>query len=290
MRILTCLLALLLSPALVAQITIQVKPNRTEYIAYEPINLTVTIQNQTGRPLSLRNSPTGNWIEFVVRNQNGNIVNIVNQPSYAGTSIPTAESVKSSFTLNNSYDLGEPGNYSVYAVVRTPQQAAGKGSRSAASYFTVNRGSVKWRTRVGVPGSAGDQVEYRIITTNSSSGTPPQLYVQVEDIKSGRILSSYSMGRYIRFREPIKITDKHNNLHVLFLSSPELYCHTTVNPAGETTSRKYHKAQGSTRPSLVAQADGSALVTNSKLYDPQQEREENNKFHNLSEIPGNFEQ
>ena len=140
MRILTLLTALLLSPSLLAQVIVHVKPNRKEYVAYEPIKLSVTIQNQTGRPLSLRNSQSNNWIEFVVRNQNGRIVNSAKPESYAPTSVDTAESIKSSFTLNNSYSLDQPGNYSVYAIVRTPSQTANQGSRSAATSFTVNRG------------------------------------------------------------------------------------------------------------------------------------------------------
>lgn len=288
MRILILLAALLISPNLLAQVSVGVKANHKQYLSYEPIQVTVTIANQTGGPLTLKNFEGNSWIEFVVRNQSGRVINKVRQNSYAGTTIPTSERIKSNFTLNNSYDLAQPGNYSVYAVVRTPKQGHSEGTRSAATYFTVNRGVPSWRTKVGVPGMAGDEREYRIISYRGDS--TPQIYVQVEDVKRGTMLATYSMGSTLSFRKSLKAIDRENNLHVLFLTTPELYCHTIVNTSGKTTKRLYHKSIGNTHPALLTHNDGSVSVINSKPYDPAKEQEERKKFHKLSEMPEGFEQ
>ena len=291
MRILILLTALLLSPSLLAQLSVKIKPTRSEYISYESVKLEVSIRNQSGRQLNLHNSATnGGWIEFVVRNQSGRLVHTVKKQSYAPTSIATAENVKSTFTLSNSFNLDQPGNYSVSAIVRTPNQSGDQGTRSASCYFTVNRGAITWRSKVGVPGLSGDEREYRIIESGSSRSTAPQLYIQVEDVKKGQMLATYPMGKYLSFRRPQKAIDRKNNLHVLFLTTPKLYCHTVVNPSGNTIKRNYLKAFNSTHPTLITEANGTVFVNNATVYDPQKEREENSKFHNLSEVPGGFEQ
>ncbi|MEO1856785.1 MAG: hypothetical protein ABGY95_05385 [Rubritalea sp.] len=288
MRLLIFLTTLLINQSLFAQVSIGVKANNKQYLSYEPIRVTVTISNQTGSPLTLRNTGGNNWVEFVVRNQSGRVINKVKNISYKGTTIPTAERINSSFVLNNSYDLAQPGNYSVYAVVRTPQQGHSEGTRSAATYFTVNRGVPSWRTKVGVPGVAGDEREYRILNY-SGSGTP-QIYVQVEDIKRGHILATYSLGRILSYRKALKAIDRSNNLHVLFLTTPELYCHTVVNTSGKTTKRNYYKGVGNTHPTLFTHNDGGVSVTNAKFYDPAKEMEEKTKYHKLSEMPEGYEQ
>lgn len=288
MRIFILFAALLFSPSLFAQVSVGVKANHKQYLSYEPIQIAVTIANQTGGPLTLKNFEGNSWIEFVVRNQSGRVINKVKQSSYAGTTIPTAERIKSNFTLNNSYDLAQPGNYSVYAVVRTPKQGHSEGTRSAATYFTVNRGVPSWRTKVGVPGMAGDEREYRIISYRGDS--TPQIYIQVEDVKRGTMLATYSMGSTLSFRKSLKAIDRENNLHVLFLTTPELYCYTIVNTSGKTIKRLYHKSIGNTHPALLTHNDGSVSVINSKLYDPAKEQQERQKFHKLSEMPEGFEQ
>ncbi len=288
MRLILFLTSLLISQSLYAQISVAVKANNKQYLSYEPIHVTVTIANQTGSPLTLRNTGGNSWVEFVVRNQSGRVINKVKETSYKGTTIPTAERINSSFVLNNSYDLAQPGNYSVYAVVRTQKQGHSEGSRSAATYFTVNRGVPSWRTKVGVPGVAGDEREYRILNY-SGSGTP-QIYVQIEDVKRGHMIATYSMGRILSFRKALKAIDRSNNLHVLFLTTPELYCHTIVNTSGKTTKRNYYKSVGNTHPGLITHNDGGVSVINAAFYDPAKEMEEKKKYHKLSELPAGYEQ
>ena len=291
MRILILLTALLLSPSLFAQLSVSIKPSRDQFISYEPLKVEVSIRNQSGRLLNLKNTPTnGGWIEFVVRSRSGRTVQSLSKQAYSPTRIATGQNIKSTFTLNNTFSLDLPGNYTVYAIVRTADETIDQGTRSAAAHFTVNRGNVTWRSKVGVAGASGDQREYRIIETRSGRNTPPQIYIQVEDVKKVRILATYPMGSYLSFRKPLKTLDRKNNLHVLFLATPKLSRHTVINTSGKTIKRTYLKSIGNAQPTLVTQADGAVYVSNAVVYDAEQERKENEKFHNLSEIPGGFEQ
>lgn len=289
MRLLLLLTTLLMSQTVFGQLSASLKANKDQFVAFEPVDVTVTITNLSGQPLTLHNKMNQPWIEFFVKDHTGRNVLALKEVSYSPISIPTGQTISSTFTLNNSFNLTNPGNYSVFGVVRMPGEDARSGTRTTTSHFSVTRGTVVWSQNVGVPGTAGDQRSYRIISF-SGNQEYPELYIQVEDEKRGRMLATYSMGRYITFRKFQTAMDSANNLHVLFQTSPALACHTVVNPAGKTIKRNYHKNAATGAPRLIPATTGEVTVTNSIPYDPQKEAEEKAKFHGLSEVPGGFEQ
>lgn len=287
MKHLLLLIALLTSSAF-GQVNVGIKSNRKNFIAYEPIRITVNLQNLAGQPLSLHNSFDRPWIEFVVTDHSGEVISPIEQIAYPAVSIPTGQAVSSTFLLNNAFDFSNPGNYSCYAIVRTPNDGDKGGSRSQNIHFSISRGLVSWQQKVGVPGVQGEERAYRII--NSAGDGTPYIYVQVEDTKRGRMLATYSMGKHLAFRKSIQMIDNTNNLHVLFQITPQLHCHTVVATSGKTIRRQYHKAGEVGIPQLVSAENGQIDVANSIPYDPVKAAEENAKFHNLSEIPGGIEQ
>ena len=187
------------------------------------------------------------------------------------------------FTLNTMYDLSPSGNYTAYAIVRMPGQDMTQGIRSNKVHFTINKGHATWRQRAGVPGTRGGTIEYRIM--NVANGDRSDLYVQVEDVKRSRILATYSMGRSLTFSNYKATLDSKSNLHVLFLTSPTLHCHTVVNYAGKTILREYHKKASGGSPRLVTVPSGQVGVANSILYDPAKEAKKRSQIHKLSELP-----
>jgi len=288
MRLLILLTALLLSSTAFAQLNIRLKPNRKQFVAYEPIQITAYISNLAGRPITLSNRLNLPWIEFYITNHVGKTVTPLRRSTYSALPLPTGQTVSSSFTLNNSFNLTEPGNYSVYAIVRMPGQSAREGSRSSASHFSITKGLVAWSQPVGVPGTAGDQRKYKLIKFRGEDH--PELYLQIEDIKRGRIIATYSLGRHIPFRKFSTAFDSSNNLNVLFQTTPALACHTVVNPSGKVLKRGYHKNASVGAPRLITDQNGIVSVINSIPYDPQKEAAEKAKFHGISEIPGGIQQ
>lgn len=289
MRILLLLATLLMSQTVFGQLSATLKANRQQFVAFEPVNVTVTITNLSGQPLTLHNKTNQPWIEFFVKDHTGRNVLATNDVSYSPISIPTGQTISSTFTLNKSFNLTNPGNYTVFGVVRMPGEDARSGTRTTSAHFSVTRGVVAWSQSVGVPGTAGDKRVYRLISFGGNQEYP-ELYVQVEDERRGRMLATYSMGRYITFRKFQTALDGENNLHVLFQTNPSVACHTVVNPAGTTIKRNYHKNAATGNPRLVPATTGEVAVVNSIPYDPQKEAEEKAKFHGLSEVPGGFEQ
>ena len=267
-----------------SQIIVSAKMSKKQYVAYEDVKLAVTMTNRAGQPIDFVNKIRSKWVEFVVERGTGQTVFEIQNAVYAPVKLNTGETRTSSFRLNNSYDLSEPGNYTAYAIVRMPGQNAGEGTRSKKVFFTVIKGYPTWKQRAGVPGSPGDTREYRVLNVTSNEFT--ELYVQVEDVKRGKMLATYSMGRNLAFRDFAATLDNKNRLHVLFLTSPTIYSHSVVDASGKTVRRQYHKkGSGGTSPKLITTGSGVVGVMNSTPYDPKKVEDMRSKIHNLSELP-----
>jgi len=267
-----------------AQIHVQAKAAKKEFLAFEKAKLNITITNRAGQPITFKNTRDARWIEFVVEKNAGDPIHAAKMTSYKAPTVATGRSVTSTFTINTAYDLSQPGNYSAYAIVRLPGQSVKEGFRSNKVFFSIVKGFVAWRQKAGVPGTAAETREYRLI--NVAGNERSDLFVQVEDVKRGRMLVTYSMGRNLNFRKFKATLDSKNNLHVLFLTSPTLHCHTVVNPNGKTVRREYHKkAPSGLSPQLITTNTGIVGVVNSTIYNPKKEQEQRRQIHNLSELP-----
>lgn len=278
------MLVLIQAQDVFSQVVVSAKISKKQFVAYEDVNLSVTMTNRAGQPIDFANKMRRKWIEFIVERGTGQTVFAVQDAVYAPLLLNTGETKTSSFRLNNSYDLSEPGNYTAYAIVRLPGQTAEEGTRTAKVHFTVIKGIAAWKQRAGVPGAPGDTREYRLI--NVTSDTATELYVQVEDIKRGKMLATYSMGRNLAFRDFSATLDNQNRLNVLFRTTPTIYSHTVVDASGKTVSRQYHKkgAEG-VAPKLITTDSGIVGVMDSIPYDPQKEQDLRSQIHNLSELP-----
>jgi len=267
-----------------AQLHLHCVPAKSDFIAYEDTKIHVTITNKSGQPLNLRNTSKAKWIEFIVEKGVGKPIHSARNFQYNNTTIPTGKSITSSFSINQAYDLSQPGNYSAYAIVRTPGQTLDQGFRSKRIFFNITKGFASWKQRVGAPGIKGSIREFRIMNVINKENS--QLYVQLEDIEKRQVLATFSMGRYLNFRKFEATFDKQNNLHVLFLTQPTLHCHTVINTKGKTILREYHK-KGPTglSPNLTTTVNGVVGVLNSTLYNPEEKTEQRKRLHNLSELP-----
>ena len=278
------MLVLLQSKTANSQILLSAKMSKKQYLAYEDVNLSVTMTNRAGQPIDFVNKLRRNWVEFIVERGTGQTVFAIQDAVFTPARLNTGETKTSSFRLNNSYDLSQPGNYTAYAIVRMPGQGVQEGTRSNKVHFTVINGHASWKQRAGVPGSPGDTREYRILNVSSNRFT--ELFVQVEDVKRGKMLATYSMGRNLAFRDYTATLDNKNRLNVLFLTTPTIYSHTVVDASGKTVRRQYHKkGSGGKTPKLITTSSGVVGVMNSIPYDPKKEYDLRSQIHNLSELP-----
>ena len=271
-------LAFMLSSHLQAQISVRVQMEKKTFVSYEHVKAIVSITNRSGRPLRLASTRNRSWIEFDVK-RNGKELTASRNSLHGTTIVNTGATVQSSFDLSQSFGLTTPANYSIKATVHVDEQSAA--FRSNNSFFTVNKGLSIFRSRYGDPSDPSKIREYNVI---SSQDEKSYLYIQVREPLKDKILNTYQLGEYLRFRKPQFQVDRHNHLHTLFPFSPDLWAHIQIGPDGQVLGREYVKAADST-PGLATDRNGSVVVLGASKYDPAAAQKKRAEIHKLSERP-----
>lgn len=275
-----CVLAV---PAM-AQVDVRLQMARNTFVAGEPVEVVVSITNQSGQDLTLQGTDRLNWISFTVMgaNRDGVPLSSARQPSFGAAKIPFGQTMSRKFDLAQFYPLREMGNFSVYAVVRLPGQT-NDGFISNRLLFNVSTARPYWTQKVGLPGKPGQMREFRVL--NFNNGRKTYLYGQVVNTKTGSPLQTHSLGEYLSFSKPAVALDNRQTMHVLYLIAPTIWSHARLGPDGSLLGSQLHKAAGSVNPQLFTMKDGSVQVGNSIPYDPKAEAEARGKVRKASERP-----
>jgi hypothetical protein len=270
-----------LTAAASAQMSVNLQMSQSQFLAGEAVLVVVTITNHTGGDLFLANSGRSPWLNMVVRRANGEPAAAVGRTDFGAVKIATGQSMSKTIDISGLYNLREPGSYSVAAVVQ--DASTGNGYTSNRLLFSCTNVRADWSQKVGVPGQSGKVHEYRVM--NFTSGTRSMIYVQVVDDKRGVSLQTLNLGQALLFRKPQAAVDKSQNLHLLYLATPEFYIHARVDVNGRFLGRELHKRGASGDPSLMTFADGSVKVAGSILYDAKAEADAKAKIRRISERP-----
>ena len=275
-------LAVLTAGAASAQLQVEIRMSKGEYVAHEQVAAVVTLTNRAGRDLILQGRGNLNWLSFEVWDSRGRPLS----PRRAGNimqaaRIPAGQSVSKKIDLNAIYPVNEPGRYRVRAGVRLFE---GDGSLFGSNTvgFNVTTARAFFTQRVGVPGSNKVR-EFRVLTFSGHQKT--ELYIQVQDVESGRMLQTQRLGEALLFRKPDATVDGANNLHILYLVSPATYCRVRVSPEGRLLGRDFHKRGTTGSPRLITFGNGEVKVAGGVPYDPKARKEAEGKIRRLSERP-----
>ncbi|QJE97028.1 hypothetical protein [Luteolibacter luteus] len=275
-----CVLAV---PAM-AQVDVRLQMARNTFVAGEPVEVVVSITNQSGQDLTLQGDSRQGWINFTVMgaNRDGVPLSALSQPAFGAAKIPFGQTMSRRFDLAQMYPLREMGNFSVYAVVRLPGQTR-DGFISNRLLFNISTARPYWTQKVGLPGKPGQMREFRVL--NFNNGRKTYLYGQVMNTKTGSALQTHSLGEYLSFSKPAVALDNRQTMHVLYLIAPTVWSHARIGPDGSLLGSQLHKAAGSINPQLFTMKDGSVQVGNSIPYDPKAEAEARGKVRKASERP-----
>lgn len=264
-RTLACALTLLATAITCqAQFSGSIKTLKRNHIVGEPVVVRVTLTNYTGREQVLHGKRMP-WISFIVKNSNGNPVIARAAAAPGPIRIEAGQTLARDFNLSQQFQLNEPGNYSVSAVIR-PNDESVEGATTQRAQFQLTEGRPYWSRKVGNVGPRGSTHDYRILQFRSDKAT--QMYVQIKDVQTGRTVRTAPLGNVLMMRKPSITVDGQRHLHVLFLTTPNTYLHYQISPMGEIVSRDMHRHASRGEPKLTATADGVVLVTNSVLHDP----------------------
>jgi hypothetical protein len=259
-------LLLLAAPAARAQIQIDLKLPRLQYIAYEPVVAHLVITNLAGRDVDLRDDNGQAWFGFEVTGGEGQPISPISNSVQPPLKIEAGKRVTQKINLTPMFSVHDFGVYRVRAHVYFAD--LNKFFYSQTRVFEVTDARPIWQKTVGVPEGTttnGTARTYSLMTNRFPDHT--SLYVRVEDKDSGMVYATYSLGRIIAFDSPQAEFDRDNQLHLLYCAAPRSWAYARVDLNGQLISHAAF-AETKTRPHLVHSADGAVKVAGGMMDAP----------------------
>ena len=267
------------------QITATLRLNKTQYVAGEAVVGVVTITNNSGQDQVFQTTSRMPWLDFVIKDSKGEPTTPKGRMTFGAVRIPAGQTMAREVVLNTQFQLSDPGNYSVYGVVRTPGQTT-EGYSTNRLLFNLSSARPYWTQKVGVKGDASKLREFRVL--NYSGNQKTELYIQVMDCATGTSIQTYSIGEVLMFRKPQITVDRDQILHVFFLSGPTMWTHVQADTSGKLLKREFHLRGPQGDPQLLTMADGRIGISNSIPYDPKAAAEAKAKVRKASDRPPGF--
>ena len=250
-----------------AQIQVDLKFKRLQYIAYEPVVATLAITNLAGRDVDLHDADGQSWFGFEVTGSEGQpIPPIATDNAQPPLKIEAGQKVTQRINLTPLYPVQDFGTYHVRAHIYFAD--LGKFFYSGTKVFEVTDARPIWQQTVGIPEGAsapGNARTYSLLTNRFPDHT--SLYVRVQDKDTGIVYATYSLGRAIAFEQPQAEIDNANQLHVLHCAAPRAWSYSRVGLNGELLAHSSFM-EAKTRPRLVHAANGEVAVRGGVLESP----------------------
>jgi hypothetical protein len=266
-RILAITCLLLFAAGAEAQIQVDLKFKRLQYIAYEPVVATLSITNLAGRDIDLHDADGQSWLGFEITGNEGQPVAPMSAESgQPSLKVGAGQRVTHQINLTPLYPVHDFGTYHVRTNVYFAD--LGKFFYSPTRVFEVTDARPIWQQTVGIPdgvAAAGNVRTYSLLTNRFPDHT--SLYVRVQDKDTGTVYATYSLGRAIAFEEPQAEIDHANQLHVLHCSAPRAWAYSRVGLNGELLAHSSFM-ETKTRPRLVRATNGDVAVRGGLLESP----------------------
>jgi hypothetical protein len=242
-----------------AQIQVDIKFARLQYIAYEPVIATVGITNLAGRDIELSNSDEQAWFGFEISGSEDQPIAASNQQlAQPPLRIEAGKRVTQKINLTPLYAIHDLGVYHARAYIHFPD--LNRFFYSPRKAFEITDARPIWQKTVGVPNDAsapGNVRTYSLMTNRFLDHTA--LYVRVEDRDTGIVYATESLGHIISMDEPQAQLDRENQLHVLHCSAPRSWAYTRIGLNGEVLDHSSF-LEAKTRPHLFHAPDGQVFV------------------------------
>ena len=249
-----------------AQIQVELKFPRLQYIAYEPVVANLVITNLAGRDVDLRDNGGQSWFGFEVTGSEDRSIAPISNAGTEPLNIAAGKRVTRKISLTPLFSVHDFGTYRVRAHIYFAD--LNKFFYSQTKVFEVTDARPIWQKTLGVPdggGENGNVRTYSLMTNRFPDHT--SLYVRVEDKDSGIVYATYSLGQLIALDEPQTEFDRSNQLHVLYCAAPRMWSYARVGLNGQLLSRASF-AETKTRPRLVHSEDGVVIISGGMIDTP----------------------
>lgn len=245
-----------------AQLTVELTIKRSLFIKNEPILATVTVNNLTGRDITLADTPQMPWFSFQV-NARGDRIIAPRNPNYGldPLDVPAGQSMRRSVNLTELYEIADFGIYRIRANIYFADAKKFYSSKSSA--IEITDGRLVWTRTVGSPTDDGTR-KFTILAHQQGEYT--MLYVRVEDRDSGVVHCVRELGRMLEGQPPLMEFDYANNLYVLQLIGQRDYLLSKIGINGEYLGQTRYAAPKS-RMYLRKQDNGQLEVVGGRRVD-----------------------
>ncbi len=275
-------ISLLCAGAAHAQLAASLRIPKKQHLAGEAVIAVVTITNHSGRDLVFQSDGRFQWMDFLVKKSNGNAVTPKSRVLFGPMKIAAGQTLAREVDLSQHFNLAEPGNFSVSAVIQQPGDPA-SGTSTNRAFFNQTPGRLYWSQKVGVSTGSGDTREFRVI--NFTGDSKSQIYAQIVDGGTGQFVRTFLLGDVLMLRKPLVTVDRQQRLHVMFLATPAMWVLCIIDTDGKLVDRQIHQRGPQGDPQLLTFADGSVRVVNSIPYDPKAAAEQRAKTRKASDRP-----
>jgi hypothetical protein len=260
-------LIFLLAATAQAQIQVELKFQRLQFIAHEPVVAILKIANLSGRDIDLRDDDGQRWFGFEINAGQGRLIAPLKRDApEPPLHIEAGRTVTRKINLTPLFPVHDFGSYHVRANVYFSD--LNKFFYSATKVFQVTDARPIWQKTVGIPAGmpgAGEVRTYSLLSNRFPNHTA--LYVRVENNDSGVVYSTYSLGRVIANGEPQAEIDRANQLHVLHCAAPRSWAYSQIGWNGELLKQS-NFLETKSRPRLRHAADGAIAVSGGTLNVP----------------------
>ena len=251
---------LFLGTAAHAQIQVELKFKRLQYIAHEPVMAAVRITNLSGRDIDLHDESGHRWFGFEINAREGRLLAPLRQSApEPALHVEAGKTVTRKINLTPAFPIHDLGAYHVRANVYFAD--LNKFFYSQTKVFQVADARPIWQKTVGIPDgmpAAGEVRTYSLLSNRFPDHT--SLYVRVENRDRGVVYTTYSLGRVIAYGEPQAELDRANQLHVLHCAAPRSWAYSHIGLNGELL-RHSTFMETKTRPRLRHTAEGAIAVS-----------------------------
>jgi hypothetical protein len=274
--------ALVFTASAQAQLATSLKITKNQHLAGEPVIAIVTVTNHAGKELIFSSDGRFQWLNFVVKTNNGTSVNPRGNKMFGAMKIGAGQTLAREVDLSQHFQLDQSGNYTVSAVIRPPGDKT-EGTSTNRVMFNQSGGRLYWSQKVGVSGGSSRTREYRLLNFSGDSKT--QIYAQIVDGSTGQFIRTFLLGDVLMLRKPLSTVDRQQRMHVLFLATPTMWVHCVVNTDGKLVERQIHERASQGDPQLLTFGDGTVKVANSIPYDAKAAAEQKAKVRKASDRP-----
>jgi hypothetical protein len=224
-------LGVLLWPVLgQAQLTVVLSAEKSSFLLFEPMVLSVKVTNVSDTEIALDNQGERPWLSFLIQAADRRKVRAESALKVEPFLLGPGKSRIVSIDITPHYAIRDSGQYSVQAVVEVPGR---RSFLTDALTLNIGKGEVIWTKSYLDAGTQRVISLVRFIDMRDSS-----LYLRVEEPKENLVFSTLKLGRLISFTNPEVKLDTSRNIHILHPVGARLYRYTQTDANGQMINQE----------------------------------------------------